>query len=671
MVSFLFPYQTGRNLFGTLRQVTASGTPGLIWDTTNTTWSASPATRKVTLTEGTSPNLGIYTGGVATALGSYTGLVLKQIHDDDDADNVVAAGVVQFVAGVEQRDVGIGDVATAAQVRSELNSNPVPASNMRGTDNALLAASYTAPDNAGISAASVAAVAAQAAAESVDGKLTASRAGYLDNLSGGAVATAAAVSAIQNSTRTKFIAPAEQQIPGAGLVNLRLHLMLFDATGNMEAPDATPTVAVVNAAGTSREGNLGTVTLVSTGHYYVDYTVSDAHAEEQLIFTATILEGGATLKDVATVNVVSVVAGSGFTTADRSQLGAIYNKLPSKSYLAGTAAADGDLNLDEQDGDRAAFKADVSLLATAAGVSGVPAAVQAYINANGGIVASNMRGTDAALTAAAYTAPDNAGIAAAASSASSAASSAATAAAEAADAASDALLVATRLTAGRAAALDYLDAAITSRSTFDATTDEVTLAAGHGLGTSVELAAIQARTDLIPDSPAAVGDIVSAASMAAEIDSVLTLAHGAGDWDAFSDATLANQQTIIAQLGQVAPGTPSSVVRVSPLRTWVIPGDSEEPYAANIVTVKAGSTLTLAMDFSNLVNPGTAITTVSAAVDISGNGLTTSSLAPSQSGKAAHFNVSPAVAGVRHELRVDVATTDGQTIRALGVLRVE
>ena len=145
---------SGRTLFATLQQITASGTRGLIWDVTGAQWASNPAVadRKITLTEGTSPNLGMYTGGISGSVSTYTGQALLQVHDDDDADTIVGGNVIYIDSSSEARDATIADADDAAAIQTYINANGgVESNNMRGTDSALLAASYTAPDNTGIS----------------------------------------------------------------------------------------------------------------------------------------------------------------------------------------------------------------------------------------------------------------------------------------------------------------------------------------------------------------------------------------------------------------------------------------------------------------------------------------------------------------------------------------
>ena len=588
----------------------------------------------------------------------------------------IASNYTAIRAGkLDQLDAAISSrsTLTAAQVRTELNSNPVPASNMRGTDNALLAASYTAPANATITTAAADALAAKTSAQTTEARLTATRAGYLDNLSAGAVALQSTVSAISNSVRLKVVSVGGYAIPTSGSNVYTVDVLLYDTSGNMESPDSTPTITAANQAGTDRSANVGAVSAVSTGHYRGTYTVTSAHATEQIVLTVSAVEGGQTLKGTHAVSVsVTGQAGGGsgtdgFLSADRTKLESIYNKLPSKAYLTGTAASDGDINLAECDGSRDPFKADVSLLATAASLAANPAAVRAELNSNP-VPASNMRGTDNALTAAGYTAPNNAGITTAATQATTAATQATTAATQASAAAVSAASVDGKLTGTRATKLDYLDAAITSRSTFNHAANNVTIAAGHGLATEAMLTAVKAKTDLLPAQPAAVSSIPTAAQIATQVDSTLSVSHP-GNWAAGGDATATKQDQILAAVAGIIPAAPSPVY-VEHLR-WLLSPDSESGIAPNKLTVSAGSTVFLAMDFGELLNPGTGISAVSAVVDVSGNGLVPTDLAPSQDRLAAHCKVTALTAGKTYELKFTATTSDSQTLVGRGRLTAE
>ena len=602
---------------------------------------------------------------------------------------------------------------TAAQVRTELNANPVPASNMRGTDNALLAANYTAPANADIASAltqaTTAATQATTAATNsttLTNRLTETRAGYLNNLSAGAVALEASLTNVANAVQIAMVGPGQMVVPGSGTTTYTFDVFLYDLLGNMEAADATPTFAAVNAAGTSRSANLSAVTSPSAGQYRITYAVASTHAVEQIILTATIVENGKTLTRSVITPVISVatLTGDTFTSADRTKLEAMHAKLPSKSYLTGTNAADGDINLDEADGSRTPFKADVSLLATATALSAVAttasstltqattAATQATTAATNATamvdritttralkidnldatissaVTQALAATNQATTAATQATTAATQATTAASQATTAATQATTAATQATTAATNTTTLTTRLSDARAVKLDNLDAAISTRSTFNAGTTNVTVTPGT-LALEASVQAVKAKTDKIGTTVAQVSDIPTAGTIAAQVDSVLTTNHP-GNWAGGGDATLAKQNDILAAVAAVVP-SPPSVVYVSGSRTWTLLGDGSDWYAPNVLTLASNFSGVVAMDFSNVLNPGTGVSSVSSVTDLSGNSLTASTLLPSQDRNAAHFTVSNLVAGTRYELLVTIGTSDGQTISGRGTLRCE
>src|SRR5262249_48367884 len=161
---------------------------------------------------------------------------------------------------------------------------------------------------------------------------------YLDNLNvGGNVASSAEVTAIQNNTRVVRVVPDVFERPDSSSTVFRIELLIYDEIGNMEAPDSAPTISVVNNAGTSRHSNpdATTMTLVSTGRYRSTYTIDTNHALEELIFAFSVVEGGATRIYANGSQVVDTTAVD-FTSTDRTKLQALYDKLPSKSYFAGT-----------------------------------------------------------------------------------------------------------------------------------------------------------------------------------------------------------------------------------------------------------------------------------------------------------------------------------------------
>ena len=201
------------------------------------------------------------------------------------------------------------------------------------------------------------------------------RAAYLDKLNvSGNVASSSEVVAIQNNTRAVRVVPNVMERPDSGSIAYRIELLLYDSVGNMESPDAAPTVDVVNQSGTSRNGNLsGTqMTLITAGRYRATYTVSATHELEQLVFAFSVVEGAATRQYANTALIVDTTAVD-FTAADRTKLEAIHGKLPSIAYLRGTNQNDGGLSptdladidgllVDPDNASIAAIKAKTDLL---------------------------------------------------------------------------------------------------------------------------------------------------------------------------------------------------------------------------------------------------------------------------------------------------------------------
>jgi hypothetical protein len=160
-------------------------------------------------------------------------------------------------------------------------------------------------------------------------RLTSARGGYLDNLNvGGNVASSAEVTSIQNNTRIVRVVPDDIELPAAGTRTYRIELFLYDAVGNMEAPDSAPTIALVNQAGTDRSSRLDstTMTLVETGRYRAVYASTAGDAKEQLVWAFSVVEGGATRKYGNTSWITDAIA-TDFTTSDRTALTDIQTKI--------------------------------------------------------------------------------------------------------------------------------------------------------------------------------------------------------------------------------------------------------------------------------------------------------------------------------------------------------
>ena len=537
-----------------------------------------------------------------------------------------------------------------AAVRAELASNPVPASNMRGTDNAFLAASWVAPSNAAIATAAADAAAAKTAAQATETRLTATRAGYLDNLSGGAVALASQVTA-PGATRSKMVGVSTAILPTIGSTSVRIEILLFDGDGALNDPDSNVvTFTAANQAGVSRTGNLTGVTRAGVGRYYVDYAITSGHAQEQITIFAAWAEQTIAMTD-ALVFSVALQATTEFGTADRTKLDAIHAKLPSASYLTGTAASSGVIDAGTIGGDKTSFKADVSTLATTAQLNALETHGDATWSTATGFLVSNdarLNYLDASISSRSDYVPPGA---------------LATAASIAAlqSHGDSSWSTATGYLASNDARLNYLDAAISSRSTFAGT--NVTLASGHGLALESTAQSIKTKTDALPASPAAVSDVPSAAAIAGQVDATLITSHGSGSWTT-GTATLANQTSILNSLAAIDGVVSISASTVAPKRTWRIPAGREVSLSPQIITLSIGESVTLAMDFADILNAGTSLSTTNSVT-----GATASGLSVDQTRTRAHFTVTPDTAGT-FRIKVTATTTDGQTITAEGYLEV-
>lgn len=233
---------------------------------------------------------------------------------------------------------------------------------MRGTDSAALATSLTASETAILAAmpANFAALGINASGHvsrvvlvdttttntdvtALAANWTPTRAGYLDNLNvGGVLASQADVQAVTQASRVRIAVPPQMERPEAGTTAYRLWIYNYDELHQANDLDAVPTVTVEDHLGTDLSAGLGVVTkqALTTGIYYVDYSVAAADAVGGLIFKVDATEETVTTQYVATSVVVGATSVD-FTAADRTKLEAMHAKLPSSAYLLGTAAADG------------------------------------------------------------------------------------------------------------------------------------------------------------------------------------------------------------------------------------------------------------------------------------------------------------------------------------------
>ncbi len=202
---------------------------------------------------------------------------------------------------------------------------------MRGTDNALLTASYTAPDNAGIG--------------TLLTRMTASRALYLDNLNiSGPVASQADINALNQSASRRLILTTLQQLerPESGSTSYQIEARTFDGDGAAVNADSTPTLTATGILSGSLAANLSAATNPATGVYRWTYSVTSGATQEQIRFDLSAVLSASTFTIAAFSSVVDLVSAT-WTSTDATKLTAIYNKLPSRSYLTGATSSTGAL----------------------------------------------------------------------------------------------------------------------------------------------------------------------------------------------------------------------------------------------------------------------------------------------------------------------------------------
>ncbi|HWB13341.1 MAG TPA: hypothetical protein VG826_29215 [Pirellulales bacterium] len=161
-------------------------------------------------------------------------------------------------------------------------------------------------------------------------RLSAARAGFLDNLNvGGAVASHADVVAInQSASKHLLLVTVGQYEPGE---TYTIEMRTFAAAdGSAVNADTTPTLTATGQVSGSLSGNLSAAANPATGVYRWTYTPGSSPTLEQIRFDgwATISSATFTLSAYAqTVDLPTAV----FTSTDQAHLTAIYDKLPSNN----------------------------------------------------------------------------------------------------------------------------------------------------------------------------------------------------------------------------------------------------------------------------------------------------------------------------------------------------
>lgn len=184
---------------------------------------------------------------------------------------------------------------------------------------------------------------AQTSLTTLENRLTLARAGYLDNLNiSGAVASQADVNALNQSASRRIIVTTQGQWerPDSGSATYFIEARTYDGDGAAVNADANPTITVTGAVTGSLSGNVSVISNPATGVYRWSYSQpSNAAIEAVRVDVSATLGGSAFPMSVMSQSCDFVSAT--WTTADASRLTAIYNKLPSRAYLAGTTSSTG------------------------------------------------------------------------------------------------------------------------------------------------------------------------------------------------------------------------------------------------------------------------------------------------------------------------------------------
>lgn len=187
-------------------------------------------------------------------------------------------------------------------------------------------------------------------------RLTAARAGYLDNLNvGGPVASQADVLAINTSSSKHVILQTVAQFerPESSTVTYTVEARTYSAsTGDPVDADSTPTLAAVGSITGSLSGNLSAASHPTTGLYRWTYTVSSTDTIEQIRFdvSATI---SSTARTLSCYTQTADFVASTWTTTDRANLvSALSHATAADTQTAAaairTAVGLGSANLDSQ-----------------------------------------------------------------------------------------------------------------------------------------------------------------------------------------------------------------------------------------------------------------------------------------------------------------------------------
>lgn len=161
------------------------------------------------------------------------------------------------------------------------------------------------------------------------------------SVSADVAAVLTAVLNVQNGTFINTNIPQILEVPDAGSATFSVVVVFADETGTAKNLDSgSPTMTLVNGAGTDLSARLGAWTNPATGKYVRTYTNSAGATVEPILWEITGTVNTKLRRYVALTQLVDTTAVD-FTTADRTKLNALHAKLPSKAYLQGTDLATG------------------------------------------------------------------------------------------------------------------------------------------------------------------------------------------------------------------------------------------------------------------------------------------------------------------------------------------
>lgn len=154
-------------------------------------------------------------------------------------------------------------------------------------------------------------------------RLSSARAGYLDNLSAGAVATVQDINNLNQSASRRVLLTTVGQMerPESGSTTYQVEARTYTGDGALVNADTTPTLTATGLTTGSLAANLSAATNPSTGVYRWTYTASSAATLEQVRFDLSC----AISSDTQTMSVHSQVCdfvAATFTTTDRATLNA-------------------------------------------------------------------------------------------------------------------------------------------------------------------------------------------------------------------------------------------------------------------------------------------------------------------------------------------------------------